>query len=156
MCQLNGKTGSQLSRHSGYFNYNIPQSILIGRQSSFRSRTRRFKFKKEKRRKWRPKPPLGRLAWSQLASPVCGARLRFHPRLGSDHTKFVSLDPGARPGRAAQFCLISAGFSRCSDLSRRWNNTRCKQGSPRSRCCPFAACQEHFLPASLSPSYKSL
>lgn len=39
------------SRFSGYFNYNIPRSILIGRQSSFRSRTRRFKFKKEKKRK---------------------------------------------------------------------------------------------------------
>lgn len=39
------------SRHSGYFNYNIPRSILIDRQSSFWSRTRRFKFKKEKKRK---------------------------------------------------------------------------------------------------------
>lgn len=141
------------SRLSGYFNYNIPRSILIGRQSSFRSCTRRFKFKKkrkEKKRKWRANPPLGRLARSQLASPVCGARLRFHPRLGFDDTKFVSLfvDSVARPGHAAQFCLISAGFSLGADLSRRWNNTRRKRGSPRSRSSPFAVCQEHFLPGS--------
>lgn len=32
-----------------------------------------------------------RLARSQLASPLCEARLRFHPRLGFEDTKFVSL-----------------------------------------------------------------
>lgn len=100
-------------------------------------------LKKENKREWRPNPPLGRLARSQLASPLCEARLRFHPRLGFDDTKFVSLfvDSVARPGHATQFCLISAGFSLPS-VERHTAQTR-KSGF---RCGPVRC-----LSGALSP-----
>lgn len=104
-------------------------------------------FKKKRKEKWRPNPPVGRLAPpASLRSAGLGSSFTL---ASVSTTLNVSLCMWTLPGRATQSCLISAGFSRCPDLSPRWNNTRRKQGSPGSAVAPFAVCQEHFPRARL-------